>query len=144
MGVFKDSYLEFRLLFWITYTIAIFGVWTNAPRYETLLDNIFRIIVGIALLYYFHPWRKIKFSDFHHSLVFEAGILLILSSSIKYMLEQIPFVSSLIVDEHKKQNQRDFRDQINKLTKYGAEILNINSPDTPNKIIIPEQSMKLL
>ena len=130
MGVFKDSYVEFRLMFWTIYIIALFGVWTNAPKYETLLDNVFRIIVGVALIYYFHPWRKIKFSDFHHSLVFEAGILLILSSSIKYILEQVPIVNSLIVDEHKRQNQQDFKKQLDQLRKYGAEIMDVSKYHT--------------
>ena len=141
MGVFKDSYFEFRLIFWITYIIAIFGVWTNAPKYETLLDNIFRIIVGLTLIYYFHPWKKVKFSEFHHSLVFEAGILLILSSSIKYMLEQIPFVNSLVVDEHKKQNQQDFKDQINKLKGYGAEVLDLDDLSVKKPIATSAQTL---
>lgn len=148
MSVFKDSYFRFRLIFWLIYIIAVFGVWTRAPRYETILDNAFRIIVGIALIYYFHPWKKIRFSDFHHSLVFEAGILLILSSSIKYFLEQIPILNSLIVDEHKRQNQLDFQRQaqqavelVRKTTDqvkmdYGADVVNTDQvgTDTLNKI----------
>ena len=45
-------------------------------------------------------------------------------------MEQVPIVNSLIVDEHKRQNQQDFKKQLDQLRKYGAEIMDVSKYHT--------------
>ena len=99
--VVKSKYLEYvytwtKYLLFTLYALTIVGVWDNAPKYMGTVDDIFKIIVGFILLYFFNPWRKTKCTKFHRKVVFSAGIFLILSSSLKSMLEMIPILNKII------------------------------------------------
>ena len=97
----KSKHLEFvytwtKYALFSLYALTIIGVWKEAPTYISTVDDIFKIIVGFILLYFFNPLRKTKCTPFHRKVVFSAGIFLILSSSLKGVLEMVPIIKKII------------------------------------------------
>ena len=97
----KTKYLEYvytwtKYLLFTLYALTIIGVWNKAPQYVGTVDDIFKIVVGFILLYFFNPLRKTKCTVFHRKVVFSAAIFLILSSSLRSILEMIPILNKII------------------------------------------------
>lgn len=95
MDWIKNIYKTLTFLFWGIYLISILGVWSAAPKYLEEIDSIFKIVISIFLIYYFHPWTKIRFNDFHREVVFKAGLMLLLSSSLVNFLKRTPNIENL-------------------------------------------------
>ena len=72
MKLYEKVYDIGRLLFWILYAITILGLWTNAPHYLEIADDIFKIFVGFVLMYLCNPWHEITISGHHKKIIFEA------------------------------------------------------------------------
>jgi len=97
----KSKYLEYmytwtKYILFSLYALTIVGIWKKAPDYIGTVDDIFKIMVGFILLYFFNPLRKTKCTAFHRKVVFSAGIFLILSSSLKGFLEMVPVLKKII------------------------------------------------
>ena len=95
MNWIKNIYHILTYLFWGIYLISIFGVWGAAPKYLEEIDSIFKITISLFIIYYFHPWTKTRFTDFHREVIFKAGIMLFLSSSLVQFLKQMPNIENL-------------------------------------------------
>tara|TARA_B100001063_G_C16777896_1_gene567354 strand:- start:6446 stop:6745 length:300 start_codon:yes stop_codon:yes gene_type:complete len=91
----KNIYKALTLLFWGIYLISIFGVWKAAPSYLEEIDSVFKILISIFIIYYFNPWSKTRFTDFHREVIFKAGMMLFLSSSLVQFLKQMPNIENL-------------------------------------------------
>tara|TARA_B100001057_G_C22534558_1_gene827107 strand:+ start:180 stop:479 length:300 start_codon:yes stop_codon:yes gene_type:complete len=91
----KNIYKALSLLFWGIYLISIFGVWKAAPSYLGEIDSIFKILISLFIIYYFNPWSKTRFTDFHREVIFKAGVMLFLSSSLVQFLKQMPNIENL-------------------------------------------------
>jgi len=86
MKLYERVYDWARILFWVLYGIAILGLWHSAPHYLEKVDAIFKIFVGAILIYLCNPWNERVITSHHKKIIFEAGIMLLLSSSIKSLL----------------------------------------------------------
>jgi len=97
MKIYERIYDWGRLAFWILYIVTLFGIWNNMPRYLETADDIFKIFVGFLLIYLFNPWSSKPVSSHSKKIVFEAGIMLLLSSSIRVKLKKVPIVKKVVV-----------------------------------------------
>ena len=85
-----------RIVFWILYIVTILGLWDSAPHYLEKADDIFKIFVGSVLIYLCNPWHERVITSHHKQIIFEAGIMLLLSSSIKSLLQKVPVVKKVV------------------------------------------------
>jgi len=86
-----------RIGFWILYAVTILGLWNRAPHYLEKADDIFKIFVGGVLMYLCNPWHKKMISGHHKKIIFEAGIMLLLSSSLKSLMQKVLVVKKVVV-----------------------------------------------
>ena len=96
MKLYEKIYDWGRLFFWILYAVTILDLWNNAPHYLEKADNIFKIFVGIVLMYLCNPWDEKPITSHHKKIIFEAGIMLLLSSSVKSFLQRVPVVKKVV------------------------------------------------
>jgi len=52
--------------------------------------------VGVVLMYLCNPWDEKGISGHHKKIIFEAGIMLLLSSSVKSLLQKVPVVKKVV------------------------------------------------
>jgi len=97
MKIYERMYDIGRMLFWILYAITILNIWDEAPRYLEKADDIFKIFVGLVLMYLCNPWHERPITVHHKKIIFEAGIMLLLSSSIRSLLHKVPVVKKVVV-----------------------------------------------
>ena len=96
MKLYERIYDWARILFWILYGVTILGLWNSAPHYLEKADDIFKIFVGAVLMYLCNPWDEKGISGHHKKIIFEAGIMLLLSSSVKSLLQRVPVVKKVV------------------------------------------------
>jgi len=96
MKLYEKIYDMGRMAFWILYIITILGLWSSAPHYLETADDVFKIFVGLILMYLCNPWHEKNISGHHKKIIFEAGIMLLLSSSVKSLLQQVPVVKKVV------------------------------------------------
>jgi hypothetical protein len=73
---------------YILYILVILGVSYSAPKYLYLINVYLPIYVSAFLLIRFNPWRALHFTDFDRQIVFQAGIFLLLTTSISAVLDK--------------------------------------------------------
>jgi hypothetical protein len=97
MKLYEKVYDWMRLMFWVLYVVAFLGLLGNGMGLERIMDDIFKIFVGTLLIYIFNPWNKQPITQHHKKIVFEAGIMLLLSTSVKSILQKIPVIKQVVV-----------------------------------------------
>lgn len=81
-----------KLLNWIfrltgiVFIISLIGVYTKAPEYLNTLNMIVKLYISIFLIIYFNPYSKHTFTEFDRSIVFKAGIFLLLTTGSTHAL----------------------------------------------------------
>jgi len=96
MKLYERIYDIGRIGFWILYIVTMLGLWNSAPQYLEKADDIFKIFVGGVLMYLCNPWHERAISGHHKKIIFEAGIMLLLSSSLKSLLQKVPVVKKVV------------------------------------------------
>ena len=92
-------YFYTKAALWCLYVLTLLGVWAKAPRYLGTVDEVFKLVVGGILIYFFNPWRKTRCTDFHRRVVFSSAVMLLLSSSLKGVLQYITRYAASIARE---------------------------------------------
>lgn len=95
--ILERTYFTIKYVFWTLYIIVLLGVWSAAPKYLNMVDDMLKIVVGITLIYFFNPWTKTVCNNFHRKVVFTSAIALLLSSSVKSILQHLPYMKKVIV-----------------------------------------------
>ena len=95
--ILERTYFTVKYVFWTLYIIALLGVWSAAPKYLNIVDDMLKIVVGITLIYFFNPWTKTVCNNFHRKVVFTSAIALLLSSSVKSILQHLPYMKKVVV-----------------------------------------------
>jgi hypothetical protein len=96
MKLYERMYDIIRFGFWILYIVTTLNLWNGAPHYLEKADDIFKIFVGVVLIYLCNPWHERVIAEHHKKIIFEAGIMLLLSSSIKSFLQKVPVVKKVV------------------------------------------------
>lgn len=71
----------------ILYIIISFGLSTIAPQYLSYLQQFLKIYVSLFLIYRFNDFRTIKLTELDRKIGFNAGVLLIGSDIIDYIVK---------------------------------------------------------
>lgn len=82
MEYYKRVFLTFNYLTYLLYFVVYFNIWQTAPVYLNNINFFLKIYVSLVLLYFFHPFRKIKFDIFHRQLIFSAALFILSSVSL--------------------------------------------------------------
>ena len=93
MKWYEITFIYATYTIYVLYFIVFFGLWSSAPSYLYTLNYWRQIFVGILLIYYFHPFKKTKFTEFHRKIVFTSGIFLLGTSTLH---EVISFMQSTL------------------------------------------------
>jgi len=96
MKLYEKAYDIGRMIFWILYAITILNLWEKAPHYLEKADDLFKIFVGLVLMYLCNPWHERQITVHHKKIIFEAGIMLLLSSSVRSFLQKVPVVKKVV------------------------------------------------
>jgi hypothetical protein len=96
MKGYEQAYNYGSILFIILYIITFIGIWNDSPKYLQLLDDIFKIFIGLLLIYIFNPFSPQTITPFHKKIAFYAGISILLSSSLRTYFQKIPVVKTII------------------------------------------------
>ena len=70
-------------------------IFDKTHKYLDILNEIYAIFVGIVLIYYFNPYHKEKLNEFHKKIAFSAGILIILTTSISALIDEVPLINKV-------------------------------------------------
>jgi hypothetical protein len=95
--ILEKTYFITKFVFWTLYIIVLFGVWSAAPKYLNMVDDVLKIVVGVTLIYFFNPWTKTVCTNFHRKVVFTSAVSILLSSSLKSILQNIPLMKKVVV-----------------------------------------------
>ena len=85
---FQDKLVDLiEIVIIILYIIISFGLSTIAPQYLSYLRQFLKIYVSLFLIYRFNNFRTIKLTELDRKIGFNAGILLIGSDIIDYIVK---------------------------------------------------------
>jgi hypothetical protein len=73
------------------YGITLIGVYNIAPEYLNTLNVFIKIYVSLFLIFFFNPLSKHVFTEFDKKIVFSAGILLLLTTTITDLIH--PYIN---------------------------------------------------
>ena len=73
MKWYETTFIYVSYVVYILYIILFLGIWNKASNYLKIINFYRSIFVSLMLLYFFHPWKKTKFTEFHRKVVFTSG-----------------------------------------------------------------------
>ena len=75
---------------YILYFLAFLGITSLAPDYISYLRIFLKIYVALLLIFFYNPitYKEKKFTDFDRKLAFQAGIFLLLSTTLVDGIEE--------------------------------------------------------
>lgn len=86
--IFQHKLVDFiQIITIILYIIISFGLSTMAPQYLSYLQQFLKIYVSLFLIYRFNNFRTIKLTELDRKIGFNAGILLIGTDIINYIVK---------------------------------------------------------
>jgi hypothetical protein len=86
---FQDKLVDLiQIITIILYIIISFGLSTIAPQYLSYLQQFLKIYVSLFLIYRFNDFRTIKLTELDRKIGFNAGVLLIGSDIIDYIVKK--------------------------------------------------------
>jgi hypothetical protein len=84
----------------VLYISIAFGLSKLAPQYLSDLQRFLRIYIGCFLIYRFNIFKEIQFTDLDRKIAFDAGVLLIGSDLVNYILvnysEQVNNIKNIL------------------------------------------------
>ena len=95
MKIYERTYFISKIIFWILYLTSILNIWSRSPEYLDMFNEILTIFIGGILVYLFNPVYKNKMTPFHKVIAFDAGILILFTSSLKNILVNIPIIEKI-------------------------------------------------
>jgi len=77
MNLYKILIYSWYLFF----VLSKLSLWDNADIYLDKSAYYLKMYIGVMLLYYFNPLRKIEYTKYHKELVVTAALFIILTST---------------------------------------------------------------
>ena len=81
----------FNLFIIISYTlifITFFGFSQKAPKILGLIDYYVRIYICLFLIWRFHPFKKVEFTNLDRKIAFSAGLFIFTTTALdKYLIK---------------------------------------------------------
>ena len=91
----KNFYYLLNVSFVLLYVLYYSSSWDKSYKYLDILNEIYGIFIGIVLIYYFNPYNKEKLNEFHKKIAFSAGILIVLTTSISALMDEVPIINKV-------------------------------------------------
>jgi len=89
------SYYLLNIIFITLYILYFLGIGDKSYYKLNLLNEVYKIFIGFVLIYFFSPWHKEKLDNIHKKIAFSAGLLLIFTSSLTVMIENLPIIRKI-------------------------------------------------
>jgi len=90
-----NFYYLLNFLFILLYIISYLGIWGESYAHLDTLNEVYKIFIGLVLIYFFNPWSKEKLTDFHKKIALSAGILLLFTSSLSAIIKKTPIIRKI-------------------------------------------------
>ena len=71
------------------------GIWGESYAHLDTLNEVYKIFIGLVLIYFFNPWSKEKLNEFNKKIAFSAGLVLIFTSSISALIKDTPIIRKI-------------------------------------------------
>jgi len=81
--------------FIILYIISYLELGYQPYMHLDTLNEVYKIFIGIVLIYFFNPWSKKTLNDFNKKIAFSAGLLLIFTSSMVVIIKDMPIIRKI-------------------------------------------------
>jgi hypothetical protein len=75
--------------------MSYLGVWGESYTHLDTLNEVYKIFIGLVLIYFFNPWSKEKLNEFNKKIAFSAGLVLIFTSSISVLIKDTPIIRKI-------------------------------------------------
>ena len=85
-------YNFFKYIFILLYVVSLLGLGDKFLIYLDVVNEIYKVFIAFILIYFFNPWTKTNFEEMHKKIAFQAGILLIFTSSVEGIIKNLPFI----------------------------------------------------
>ena len=89
------SYYLLNIIFVSLYILYFLGIGDTTYYKLDFLNELYKIFIGFVLLYFFSPWHKEKLDNIHKKIAFSAGLLLIFTSSLTVIIENLPIIRKI-------------------------------------------------
>ena len=90
-----NFYYLLNFLFVLLYIMSYLGVWGESYTHLDTLNEVYKIFIGLVLIYFFNPWSKEKLNEFNKKIAFSAGLVLIFTSSISVLIKDTPIIRKI-------------------------------------------------
>lgn len=89
MDSLEKLFILLNYSWYILFGLAYFDIWQPAKIYLSTVTFYFKIFVTLFIIYFFNPYKTIKFNDFHRRMIFTAGTFLLLSEGLMYIFNKM-------------------------------------------------------
>ena len=91
----SNFYYLLNFLFVLLYIMSYLEVWDESYMHLDTLNEVYKIFIGLVLIYFFNPWSKEKLNEFNKKIAFSAGLVLIFTSSISALIKDTPIIRKI-------------------------------------------------
>jgi hypothetical protein len=90
---YEKAFIYISYVINILYIMVFLHIWDDGAKWLTAVNSYRNAFIAILLLYFFHPWRKLKCTEFHRQMILSTGIFLFTTSSLNIILH---FVKNIL------------------------------------------------
>ena len=91
----SNFYYLLNFLFVLLYIMSYLEVGGESYMHLDTLNEVYKIFIGLVLIYFFNPWSKEKLNEFNKKIAFSAGLVLIFTSSISALIKDTPIIRKI-------------------------------------------------
>lgn len=95
MNTMEQLFLVLTYLSYFFYFVIYFNLWEKAPGYLSDTRYFLQVYVALLLLYFFNPFIKNNFTNFHRRIAFSSGVMLITSMSFEKLLQKVSNIKKI-------------------------------------------------
>jgi|UniRef100_A0A6C0IPE3 hypothetical protein len=89
MNLLENLFILLNYVWYILFALAYFDIWQPAVVFLDVVTFYFKIFVSLFLIYFFNPYKFIKFTEFHRRIVFTAGTFMLFSEGLMYVFNKM-------------------------------------------------------
>ena len=83
---YEKAFIYISYVINILYIMVFLHIWDDGAKWLTTFNAYRATFVAFLLLYFFHPWRKLKCTEFHRQLILTTSIFLLITGSLDISL----------------------------------------------------------
>jgi hypothetical protein len=122
MENYKRVFITLSYLTYILFGIIYLFSWEKGHEYLENIHFFLKLYVSLLLIYFFHPFRKIKFDHFHREVIFHAALFLLFSFSISAFIFHVKSTKREL-EEAKKVIKKEVEKQVTFANELGKRFL---------------------